>query len=149
LRKRSTGLVLCLCAALAVAVAVGSGAAEPSDPVTASAGTRIIVIPRLLGLDVENAVAEVEYLRMIATLVDRDVRPSFDSVRDGTTCKVIEQDPRPRREVVVSDLTVTVTITVRCRAAGRRRCREPRQTHRKRPGAHGHRSRSRLSGRHV
>jgi PASTA domain len=79
-----------------------------------------MVIPRLVGLDVANAVAEAQYLRMIAAVVDRDHRPMLGGTRDHTVCRVTGQDPRPGTEVVVNELTITVTITARCAAAARR-----------------------------
>ena len=77
-----------------------------------------MVIPRLVGLDVANAVAEAQYLRMIAAVVDRDHRPMLGGTRH-TVCTVTGQDPRPGTEVVVNELTITVTITARCAAAAR------------------------------
>jgi len=105
--KRPTALVLSLCAAGAVA---GCAAAEPPQPASDGAGTTSVVIPRLPGLDVANAVAEVHYLGMISAVVGDEQRP----VRHAGACTVVAQDPRPRTEVVVDDLTVTVTMTVRC-----------------------------------
>ena len=78
-----------------------------------------MVIPRLVGLDVANAVAEAQYLRMIAAVVDRDHRPMLGGARDHTACRVTGQDPRAGTEVVVSELTITVTFTARCAAAAR------------------------------
>jgi beta-lactam-binding protein with PASTA domain len=83
-----------------------------------------MVIPRLLGLDIANAVAEVQYLQMIPALVDRGHRPFVAGVRDDTGWRVVKQDPRAGAEVVVSDLTTTITITVGCRSG----CRDSRRT---------------------
>jgi hypothetical protein len=133
LLRRSTALVPCLCAALAV----GSCAARRSETGSAPSGTTSVVIPRLLGLDVANAVAEVRYLHMISALVDGAHRPIFDGVRDDAGWTVIKQDPRPGTEVAVSDLTVTITITVGCRSGcrGSRRTTSSRRTRRSRPNS--------------
>jgi hypothetical protein len=77
-------------------------------------GTTSVVIPRLIHVDVANAIAEVRYLGMITVLVDRDHRPFFYGGDERPRCRVFEQDPRPRTEVVAGDLTVTVTLTVGC-----------------------------------
>jgi hypothetical protein len=103
-------LVACLCAT----VAVGSYAARRSAPAPERTGTTSVVIPRLIHVEAANAVAEVQYLRMIPVLVDREHRPIAPGDRKRPRCRVVVQDPRPATEVVLSDLTVTVTLTVRC-----------------------------------
>lgn len=77
------------------------------------------MIPSLVGLDVPNAVAELEYLRVVAALVDSDHRPLFSGSGEKERCRVLGQDPPPSTEVVLDELTVTVTITVRCPRRGR------------------------------
>jgi hypothetical protein len=102
--------------ALVLCAAVAGGGCATKRPVPASqpTGTTSIVIPRLVRVDVANAIAEVSYLGMIAVLVDRDHRPFFYGGDDHPRCRVSEQDPRPKTEVVAGDLTVTVTLTVGC-----------------------------------
>jgi beta-lactam-binding protein with PASTA domain len=109
----SVKLVLGVCAAAAVAAC----GAQPSAPPGAGGGTATIVVPRVVGMDVADAVAVLDYVQMIPALIDRRHRPLFAAAGDDAGCRVIRQRPRARTEVVVgefSELTVTVTITVRC-----------------------------------
>jgi beta-lactam-binding protein with PASTA domain len=108
--NRSIFLVACVLAA----VAVGGCATEPPEPAAPENGTTRLVIPSVLGLDVENAVAELRYLRILSALVDREHRPLFHGRREDVHCRAFEQDPPPGAEVVIDELTVTVTVTVRC-----------------------------------
>jgi hypothetical protein len=110
LPRRSIAPVVCLCAAAAAAGCSGERPKRAAE----RTGTTSIVIPRLLGLDVANAVAEVHYLGMISTLVGPDRRPRLERAGDGGACDVIAQGPRPGTEVAVGDLTVTITLTLRC-----------------------------------
>jgi hypothetical protein len=103
-------LVFGVCAAAGMA---GCGA-EPSATPGAARGTTTIVVPRVVGLDVANAVAELDYLRMIPALIDRHHRPMLVGAARQAGCRVIRQRPRARTEVVLGELTVTVTITVSC-----------------------------------
>jgi hypothetical protein len=107
---RTTELVLGVFAAAAVA---GCGA-QPSATPDAARGTTTIVVPRVVGLDLAYAVAELDYLQMIPALVDRHDRPMFAGGRGQPGCRVIRQRPRARTEVVAGELTVTVTIVVDC-----------------------------------
>ena len=106
-------LVLSVCAAAAVAAC----GAQPSATPDAARGAETIVVPRVVGLDVADAVAVLDYVRMIPALVDRHHRPMFVGAGRHAGCRVIRQRPRARTEVVVGELgelTVTVTITVSC-----------------------------------
>jgi hypothetical protein len=106
----TTELVLGVFAAAAVA---GCGA-QPSATPDLTRGTTTIVVPRVVGLDLADAVAELDYLRMIPALVDRHHRPMFIGAGGQPGCRVIGQRPRARTEVVEGELTVTVTIVVGC-----------------------------------
>ena len=106
-------LILGVCAAAAMAAC----GAQPSPTPAAATGTATIVVPRVVGLDVDDAVAVLDYVRMIPALVDRHHRPMFVDPGRDAGCRVIRQRPRARAEVVVGELgelTVTVTITVSC-----------------------------------
>jgi beta-lactam-binding protein with PASTA domain len=96
------------------AAAVTGCAAQPSATPDVARGTTTIVVPRVVGLDVANAVAELDYLQMVPALVDRHHRPMFVGAGGPPGCRVIRQRPRARTEVVEGELTVTVTIVVSC-----------------------------------
>jgi PASTA domain-containing protein len=102
-------LVIGVCAA-----AMAGCGTQPSATPDPALGTTTMLVPRVVGLDVANAVAELDYLRMIPTLLDRHDRPTFVAAGRRAGCRVIRQRPRGRTEVRVGDLTVTVTITVSC-----------------------------------
>lgn len=109
----TTKLVLGVCVA---AAAAGCGGRPPATA-DAPRGTTTIVVPRVVGLDLGDALLELDYVQMIPALIDRRHRPLFAAAGDDAGCRVIRQRPRARSEVVVgefSELTVTVTITVRC-----------------------------------
>jgi beta-lactam-binding protein with PASTA domain len=106
----TTELILGVFAAAAVA---GCGA-QPSATPDVARGATTIVVPRVVGLDLPNAIAELDYLQMIPALVDRHRRPMFVGAGGQPGCRVIRQRPRARTEVAEGELTVTVTIVVGC-----------------------------------
>ena len=99
---------------MVAAVAVGGCATEPPEPAAHDTGTTRLVIPSVVGLDVENALAELRYLRILPAIVDREHRPLVHGSRGDVRCRAFAQDPPAGTEVVIDDLTVTVTVTVRC-----------------------------------